>query len=368
MTRLIANGLALACFLLVGSTNAKAASHPPLTTDKGVVASDHESASEVGAKVLEKGGNAIDAAAATALALGVVNPSSSGIGGGGFAVIYVAKEKKLYTLDFREVGPAAISPQRFVVNGKLDPMLSRKGGLAVGVPGEVAGLEEMWKRNGALPWKDVVEPARKMADEGYLASWFFARAAGIEVIQLGDLYLHDHLEDAPWGSPPFKSGHGSPWSLDGAAERIADHLYPRLAKHFREREPNWTKPPPEELAERGPDLASALSELDETAVESLPELGEDAVRVESRPDALDILVEVRGKKLKQADPEDLALAGILAAIAENELRGRALEVRVRLVEFTNFDEYGAGVLDGATILWDRSFDVEGLRAFVETSG
>ena len=196
----------------------------------------------------------------------------------------------------------------------------------------------------------------------------FARAAGIEVIQLGDLYLHDHLEDAPWGSPPFKSGHGSPWSLDGAAERIADHLYPRLAKHFREREPNWTKPPPEELAERGPDLASALSELDETAVESLPELGEDAVRVESRPDALDILVEVRGKKLKQADPEDLALAGILAAIAENELRGRALEVRVRLVEFTNFDEYGAGVLDGATILWDRSFDVEGLRAFVETSG
>jgi gamma-glutamyltranspeptidase/glutathione hydrolase len=69
------------------------------------------------------GGNAVDAAIATAFALGVVSPSASGIGGGGFAVIYVHKEKRLYAVDFREVGPAAASPANYVLDGKVDPSL-----------------------------------------------------------------------------------------------------------------------------------------------------------------------------------------------------------------------------------------------------
>lgn len=177
MTRLIANGLVLAALLLVGVSVASAATHPPLTTTKGVVASDNTIASKVGAEVLEKGGNAIDAAIATAFALGVVSPSASGIGGGGFAVIYVHKEKRLYAVDFREIGPAAASPANYVRDGKVDPSLSRTGGLAVAVPGEVAGLEYLSKRDGALPWRDVVMPSQKLAHSGFRVGWFLAYVA-----------------------------------------------------------------------------------------------------------------------------------------------------------------------------------------------
>jgi gamma-glutamyltranspeptidase/glutathione hydrolase len=177
MKRLIANCLTWALLLLVGASAASAATHPPLTTSKGAVAADNTLASQVGAEVLEKGGNAIDAAIATAFALGVVSPSASGIGGGGFAVIYVAKEKRLYAVDFREVGPAAVTPASYLRDGKVDPALSRHGGLAVGVPGEVAGLEFLSKRAGVLPWLDLVMPAQRLASRGFAVSWFFGWVA-----------------------------------------------------------------------------------------------------------------------------------------------------------------------------------------------
>src|SRR5689334_9312393 len=85
--------------LIATTVPADAAHGPPLTTRLGVVAADDPIASQVGAATLESGGNAIDAAAATALALGVVNPASSGIGGGGFALVYVAAERKVYVYD-----------------------------------------------------------------------------------------------------------------------------------------------------------------------------------------------------------------------------------------------------------------------------
>ncbi|MCA9674030.1 MAG: gamma-glutamyltransferase, partial [Myxococcales bacterium] len=129
---------------------AEAAHGPPLTTRAGVVAADDPTAAEVGARILGRGGNAVDAAAATAFTLGVVNPTSSGIGGGGFALVYVAAERKVHVYDFREIAPAALDPGDFVVDGKLDPSLSRTGGLAVGVPGEVAGVYAMQRAYGAL--------------------------------------------------------------------------------------------------------------------------------------------------------------------------------------------------------------------------
>jgi gamma-glutamyltranspeptidase/glutathione hydrolase len=148
----------------------------PLHVAHAAVASDHPLASAAGVAALKAGGNAVDAACATALALGVLHPDGSGIGGGGFAVIWVAKEKKAYALDFRERAPAAITPARFLKDGKPVPGLSSEGGLAVAVPGEVRGLGDMVKRWGKRPWSACVEPAQKMAQKGVPVSWRLARS------------------------------------------------------------------------------------------------------------------------------------------------------------------------------------------------
>ena len=148
----------------------------PLHAPHAAVASDHPLASAAGVAVLKAGGNAIDAACATALALGVLHPEGSGIGGGGFALIYVAKEKKVHALDFRERAPAAITAARFLKDGKAVSALSKEGGLAVAVPGEVSGLGEMVKRWGKRPFSACVEPAQRLAAKGAPASWRLAEA------------------------------------------------------------------------------------------------------------------------------------------------------------------------------------------------
>ncbi len=147
----------------------QAATPPPLRVPHAAVASDHAEASAAGVALLRRGGNAADAACATALALGVVNPHASGIGGGGFALVYVAREKKTYALDFREQAPAAITPQHYHKDGKPDPSRSQRGGLAVGVPGEVRGLAELVKRFGRRSFAACVAPAERLAG-GFRAS------------------------------------------------------------------------------------------------------------------------------------------------------------------------------------------------------
>ncbi len=129
--------------------------------------------------MLESGGNAVDAAVAAAFALGVVNPASSGIGGGGFAVVYIAADRQLYVIDFREVAPAALRPELFERDGKLDVSLSRRGGLAVGVPGEVAGLEALSRRFGRRSFRRSVAPAVRLASQGFRVEPFLARAAAL---------------------------------------------------------------------------------------------------------------------------------------------------------------------------------------------
>ena len=170
-------GAALA-LALAAAGPAGAATPPPFHATHAAVASDHPLASAAGVAALKGGGNAVDAACATALALGVVHPAASGIGGGGFAVIYLAKEKKSYALDFRERAPAAITPASFLKDGKLDPALSKRGGLAVAVPGEVRGLSEMVRRWGKLPFARCVDGAQKLAARGFPVSWRLARNLG----------------------------------------------------------------------------------------------------------------------------------------------------------------------------------------------
>lgn len=195
MTRVIATCLGLAALIAVvfgslGSDRpgaARAASPPPLSTTGGVVATDEPIASRIGAEALAAGGNAVDAAAASAFALGVVNPTSSGIGGGGFAVVYLANEKKLYAIDFREIAPAALTPESFVRDGTLDPSLARTGGLAVGIPGEVAGLEHLVTTLGRRSFRSAVQPAQELAARGFPASWLLSRAAVLmtPIVELG---------------------------------------------------------------------------------------------------------------------------------------------------------------------------------------
>lgn len=133
----------------------------------GLVVADSEQASQAGMEILARGGNAVDAAIATALALSVVDQASSGLGGGGFMVIYRAKDKKSFALDFRETAPAASRREQYLKDGKPVAGASVTGALAVGVPGEVAGLFEAHKKFGSLPMAVLAAPAIKLASEGF---------------------------------------------------------------------------------------------------------------------------------------------------------------------------------------------------------
>jgi len=131
------------------------------------VASDSQVASAAGARALRAGGNAVDAACATALALGVVDPFASGLGGGGFAVVYLAKTGTSSALDFRETAPARLEPtpkdQRIII--------PKQSGLSVGVPGEPRGLAELVRRFGALPFSRCIEPALGLARGFVVSPW-----------------------------------------------------------------------------------------------------------------------------------------------------------------------------------------------------
>ncbi|MGD9253505.1 MAG: gamma-glutamyltransferase [Holophagae bacterium] len=135
----------------------------------GAVSSAAPAATEAGLEILRAGGNAADAAVATALALAVVHPSAGNLGGGGFAVVRFGAE--LNTLDFRETGPAAATPDMYLDGqGEPRPEASLIGPLAAGVPGSPVGLFELHRKYGDLPWKRVVDPAIRLAREGFVVT------------------------------------------------------------------------------------------------------------------------------------------------------------------------------------------------------
>jgi gamma-glutamyltranspeptidase/glutathione hydrolase len=152
------------------------------------VAADQAEASLAGAEILAAGGNAADAAAATMLALGVVNPASSGLGGGGFALYYDAATGSVTFLDFRERAPRAATRSMFESEGERSEgpasSLSQLGGLAAGVPGEPAGIETLVKRFGNLSLGEVVAPALRLAEQGFIVSESLAAMGGAFEVQL----------------------------------------------------------------------------------------------------------------------------------------------------------------------------------------
>ena len=157
--------------------------HAPLATAKtpvatgsgGAVATISEQASHSALAILNQGGNAVDAAVAAAATLGVTDPFSCGIGGGGFMVIYLAKDKRVITIDHRETAPAAFTPAVFLDNGKeIDFEKAVASGAAVGVPGTVRGWHEALERYGTMHFKQVLAPAIDVASKGFAVNETFS--------------------------------------------------------------------------------------------------------------------------------------------------------------------------------------------------
>jgi gamma-glutamyltranspeptidase / glutathione hydrolase len=129
---------------------------------KGIAVSDHPAASRAARDVLREGGNAVDAAVTLSLTLGVVCPQYTGIGGGGFALIYLPGMDRPRLFDFREVAPGASHPDMF----GDDELTSIKGGLAPGIPGTVAGLSHLLENFGTISWERALAPGIEMARNG----------------------------------------------------------------------------------------------------------------------------------------------------------------------------------------------------------
>ncbi|WP_223642715.1 gamma-glutamyltransferase [Corallococcus sp. EGB] len=133
----------------------------------GAVATAYPPASEAALQMLDKGGNAVDAAVAAAFVAAVVGPYHSGVGGGGFALVHDAKSGETRALDFREVAPKGASRDMYLKDGALVPGLSTDGALSVAVPGAVAGYLELLAKHGRLKPAVVLAPAIRLAKQGF---------------------------------------------------------------------------------------------------------------------------------------------------------------------------------------------------------
>lgn len=173
---------AIACWcsgaIVLGVAQHTLAAFPaPQRSQQGMVTSAHPLASDAGVEMMRQGGNAVDAAVATTLAISVVEPFSAGIGGGGFLLLHQGQTGEIKALDFRERAPLAATGDMFVdASGKPRRNASTDGHLAVAVPGTIAGLAEVHQRYGKLPWKAVVTPAIGLAENGFEVGPQFTRA------------------------------------------------------------------------------------------------------------------------------------------------------------------------------------------------
>jgi gamma-glutamyltranspeptidase/glutathione hydrolase len=162
---------ALTLFLLLGTISGLGATTSPSPWEspsarRGIVATVNPIATQAGLDALRAGGNAVDAAIACALTLGVVDGHNSGIGGGCFLTLRLA-DGRLITLDGRETAPAAATRDMFLRDGKADAKLSQDGALAVGIPGELATLAYASTNFGRLPLASLLEAAAKVAENGF---------------------------------------------------------------------------------------------------------------------------------------------------------------------------------------------------------
>jgi len=165
--------------LLLAATLAQPAPSAAVDARHEMVAAEGDLAAQAGLDILKHGGNAVDAAVAASLVLGVTNSGSCGIGGGGFMLMYWAKSHRLYGLDYRERAPMAANATMYVRDGKPDEDLARSGPLAVAVPGELAGLDAALIRFGTMKFSALAGPAIKLARDGFPISPHMADDIGL---------------------------------------------------------------------------------------------------------------------------------------------------------------------------------------------
>lgn len=170
--------VALALAPVLAVAKAEDVYNGPNIAKTGMVVSAHPLATQVGLQTLKQGGNAVDAAVATTLAISVVEPFSAGIGGGGFLLYHQESDRKVRALDFRERAPLGASRDLYVDSrGQIKLGQSINSHLAVATPGTVAGLVEVHRQYGNLPWEKLVQPSINLAQSGFTVSDRFVRMA-----------------------------------------------------------------------------------------------------------------------------------------------------------------------------------------------
>ena len=206
--------VAVSSVLLVGSTQ-------PIRARQAMVVSQDDIASRVGAGVMRAGGNAIDAAVATALALAVTYPAAGNIGGGGF-LVYRPAQGDPVAYDFRETAPGGSFPTMFMQGGEYDRVIHHASHLAVGVPGTVAGLHLAWSEHGSLPWDQLVRPAATLARNGFRVSQALAGSLAGVLPQMAD-YPASVAQFSKQGEP-YRAGETlrQP-DLARTLSRVAEH-------------------------------------------------------------------------------------------------------------------------------------------------
>jgi gamma-glutamyltranspeptidase/glutathione hydrolase len=206
------------------------------TTEKSLVVAERQMvvaaeplAAEAGREILRQGGSAADAAIATELVLGLVEPQSSGLGGGAFVVYWDAQSRALVTFDGRETAPAAAKPDRFMRDGKPMPFEAAvRSGLSVGVPGVMRALEAVHKRFGKLPWAALFAPAIKLAEEGFPVSPRLAallEASKAENFSAGARARFFDENDRPVAAGNIMTNAAYVETLKAIAEKGADAFY-----------------------------------------------------------------------------------------------------------------------------------------------
>ena len=207
----------LACFWIASVTSAD----EPLFK-QGAVASVNPLATEAGVAALKRGGNAVDAAIATALTLGVVDGHNSGIGGGCFILVR-AKDGSTTCIDGREMAPAKAHRDLFLRNGKVDDEASKTGALASGVPGALAAYQLALEKHGKLKLADLLLPAADLAEKGFALDEVYARKVAGMV---------DKLKLFPASAAILSKPDGSAWKKDDVlVQKDLAHTYRAVAEH-----------------------------------------------------------------------------------------------------------------------------------------